>query len=86
MLNMLPTIEAMLADTASRAEKAFSFHATLAQGLLAMVIRCTAGSAVTKKVAMSGGVMQNLLLLRLSSDQLEKNGFQPLHHHPGSGQ
>ncbi|HSQ34780.1 MAG TPA: carbamoyltransferase HypF [Candidatus Binatia bacterium] len=79
VLNMLPAVEAMLADTASRAEKAFSFHATLAQGLLAMVIRCTAGSAV-KKIAMSGGVMQNLLLLRLSSDQLEKNGFQPLHH------
>ena len=34
----------------------------------------------TDKVALSGGVMQNLLLLQMSSELLEKNGFQVLHH------
>jgi hydrogenase maturation protein HypF len=79
ILNMVPTIEAMLGDKRSRAEKAYCFHLTLAHGLLAMAVTCGAGIA-TRKVALSGGVMQNLLLLKLSSGLLRKNGFQPLHH------
>jgi hydrogenase maturation protein HypF len=80
VLNMLPAVEAMLADKAGRAEKAYAFHSTLAQALLAMSMRCLAAAPATKKIALTGGVMQNLLLLRLSSGLLAKNGFQPLHH------
>ena len=36
VLNMLPAVEAMLADKKSRGEKAHCFHLTLANGLLDM--------------------------------------------------
>jgi hydrogenase maturation protein HypF len=79
VLDLLPAIAALLADKAGRNEKACRFHLTLAHGLLAMAAACGAAAGV-HKVALSGGVMQNLLLLRMSSDQLAKNGFQPMHH------
>jgi hydrogenase maturation protein HypF len=69
----------MLADKKNRAEKAYCFHLTLAHGLLAMAGRLTAASGI-HKVALSGGVFQNLLLLKLSRKLLSKNGFQVLHH------
>jgi hydrogenase maturation protein HypF len=80
VLNMLPAVEAMLADKAGRAEKAYAFHFTLAQALQAMSCHCLAAAPAVKKIALTGGVMQNLLLLRLSSKLLAENGFQPLHH------
>ena len=76
---MLPTIEAMLGDKKTRAEKAYCFHLTLAHGLLAMAVRC-AGASGINKVVLSGGVFQNLLLLKMSRELLQKNGFQVLHH------
>jgi len=79
VLNMLPSVAAMLEDKRSPAAKAYCFHLTLAHGLLAMAVTCGAGAAA-RKVALSGGVMQNLLLLKLSCALLKKNGFQPLHH------
>ena len=79
ILNMLPTIEAMLGDKKTRAEKAYCFHLTLAHGLLAMAVRC-AGASGINKVVLSGGVFQNLLLLKMSRELLQKNGFQVLHH------
>jgi hydrogenase maturation protein HypF len=79
ILNMLPAIEAMLEDKGTRGSKAYCFHLTLAHGLLAMAIELT-GAARTDKIALSGGVFQNLLLLQMSRDLLQKNGFQVLHH------
>jgi hydrogenase maturation protein HypF len=79
VLNMLPAIEAMLADKNNRAAKARCFHSTLARGMLAMVERCGAGTGI-KKVALSGGVFQNTLLLKMSTNLLQKNGFQVLRH------
>jgi hydrogenase maturation protein HypF len=79
VLNMLPAIEAMLADKGTRGSKAYCFHLTLAHGLLAMAIELT-GAARTDKIALSGGVFQNLLLLKMSRELLQKNGFQVLHH------
>ena len=79
VLNMLLAVEAMLADKKSRAEKARCFHLTLANGLLDMAINCTNTSGI-RKVALSGGVFQNLLLLKMSRELLKKNGFQVLHH------
>lgn len=79
VLNMLLAVEAMLTDKRSRAEKARCFHLTLANGLLDMAISCTRASGI-RKVALSGGVFQNTLLLKMSCDLLKKNGFQVLHH------
>jgi hydrogenase maturation protein HypF len=79
ILNMLPAIEALLADKRNRSSKAYCFHLTLAHGLLAMAIELT-GAARTDKIALSGGVFQNLLLLKMSRDVLQKNGFRVLHH------
>ncbi len=79
VLNMLPAVMAMLADNKSRAEKANCFHLTLASGLSAMAVRCCAGTKIGK-AALSGGVWQNTLLLKMSSGLLEKNGFHVLRH------
>ncbi len=79
VLNMLPAIEALLADKGSRAEKAYRFHLALAHGLLAMAMALTPASGISK-IALSGGVWQNLLLLQMSRKLLEKNGFRVLHH------
>jgi hydrogenase maturation protein HypF len=69
----------MLDDKKNRAEKARCFHLTLAYGLLDMVSKLTGASGI-RKVALSGGVFQNLLLLKMSRELLQKNGFQVLHH------
>jgi hydrogenase maturation protein HypF len=79
VLNMLLAVEAMLADKKNRAEKAYCFHLTLATGLLDMAAKLTGATGISK-VALSGGVFQNLLLLRLSRDLLLKNDFQVLFH------
>jgi len=79
VLNILLAMEAMLADKKSRAEKARCFHLTLAHGLLDMAINLTSASGI-RKAALSGGVFQNTLLLRMSRDLLQENGFQVLRH------
>lgn len=79
VLNMLLAVEAMLADRKSRTEKAARFHLTLAHAMLDMARHC-AGASGINKAALSGGVFQNTLLLKLSRDLLGKNGFQVLHH------
>lgn len=79
VLNMLPAVAAMLEDKRGRAEKARCFHLTLASGLLDMALNCTCVSGI-RKAALSGGVFQNTLLLKMSRDLLKKNGFQVLHH------
>jgi hydrogenase maturation protein HypF len=79
VLNMLLAVEAMLDDKRSRGSKARCFHLTLANGLLDMAIHCSNASGI-RTVALSGGVFQNLLLLKMSRELLQKNGFQVLHH------
>jgi hydrogenase maturation protein HypF len=69
----------MLADRSSRAQRARRFHLTLAHGILDMAIRCD-GACGTRKAALSGGVFQNSLLLAMSRDLLQRNGFQVLRH------
>jgi hydrogenase maturation protein HypF len=79
VLNMLLAVEAMLADEKSRAEKARCFHLTLAHGLLDMASHCVGASGI-RKAALSGGVFQNTLLLKMGRNLLQENGFQVLHH------
>jgi hydrogenase maturation protein HypF len=79
VLNMLPAVAAMLEDKRDRNEKANCFHLTLASGLRDMAV-AIGESAGIRKAALSGGVFQNTLLLRMSGDLLKKKSFQVLHH------
>ena len=56
------------------------FHNTVA-GIIAAVCKLVAAETGISKVALSGGVFQNRLLLRLSTSALKKEGFQVLTHH-----
>jgi len=55
------------------------FHRTIAQIAAEMCQRIAAERGI-RKVALSGGVFQNRLLLRLTTDLLEKEGFVVLTH------
>ena len=59
---------------------AYLFHRTLAEQIVAAckAVREHSGRA---KVALSGGVFQNRLLLRLTEEGLEQEGFEVLRHH-----
>jgi len=63
----------------SKEEIAFRFHYTVAEVITEMV-QILSGETGIKKVALSGGVFQNRLLLRLSAHGLEKAGFQVITH------
>ena len=59
---------------------AYLFHQVLAEQITAACIEACSNSG-RKKVALSGGVFQNRLLLRLTEEQLEQEGFEVLRHH-----
>ena len=77
VLDMLFSVEAMLADRRGRAEKAYRFHWTLANAVLDMALALDR-EAKTGKAALSGGVFQNILLLSMTAGLLERNGFRVL--------
>ncbi len=58
---------------------AFVFHASLADGIVKCCESISRKTGV-KKCALSGGVFQNKLLLRLTKQQLEALGFEVLIH------
>jgi len=58
---------------------AMKFHRTMAEVVVLMCLRLSARNGI-KKVALSGGVFQNRLLLRLTVAALEKAGFEVLTH------
>ena len=55
-------------------------HQTVAQITVAMCRKISQQTGI-KLVALSGGVFQNRLLLKLTSDGLQQSGFQVLTHH-----
>ena len=59
---------------------AYLFHQTLAEQIVAACMEARK-SFDRNKVALSGGVFQNRLLLRLTEEHLVKNGFEVLRHH-----
>lgn len=61
-------------------ELAYLFHQTLAEQIVAVCIEARK-SAGRNKTALSGGVFQNRLLLRLTEERLEQEGFEVLRHH-----
>ena len=58
---------------------AYYFHAQLARQIVAACLRIREENG-RNKVALSGGVFQNLLLLRLTDELLEAEGFEVLKH------
>ena len=58
---------------------AYEFHAGLARQIVAACIRARNESG-RNQVALSGGVFQNQLLLRMTDELLKKEGFQVLRH------
>lgn len=64
---------------ASTGELAYLFHQTLAEMITIVCIKAREGSG-RNKVALSGGVFQNRLLLRLTEEQLLKKEFEVLRH------
>lgn len=59
---------------------AYLFHQVLAEQITAACIEARNNSS-RNKVALSGGVFQNRLLLRLTEEKLEQEGFEVLRHH-----
>ena len=59
---------------------AWCFHKALAEQIAA-ACRLVAESAGCRKVALSGGVFQNCLLLRLTEELLQREDFEVLRHH-----
>jgi len=61
-------------------EISFKFHKTIAHIILDCC-RIIREETEIDTVLFSGGVFQNILLLKLAGDLLKENGFPPLHHH-----
>lgn len=72
-------VEAKLQGTDSGA-LAYLFHRTLAEQIVA-ACKAAREHSGRAKVALSGGVFQNRLLLRLTEEGLEQEGFEVLRHH-----
>lgn len=72
-------VEAKL-QGADRGALAYLFHRTLAEQIVA-ACKAAREHSGRAKVALSGGVFQNRLLLRLTEEGLEQEGFEVLRHH-----
>ena len=59
---------------------AWLFHRELAEMIVRTCVRLREHTG-NHTVALSGGVYQNLLLLRYSAERLEEEGFHVLTHH-----
>ena len=64
----------------SQERLAWEFHARLASLITQGAVRCRELTRL-ECCALSGGVFQNTLLLKLCCEQLEKSGFRILRHH-----
>ena len=59
---------------------AYEFHQELARQIISATLTASHQTGI-RKVALSGGVFQNRLLLRLVEEGLVKQGLITLHHH-----
>ena len=59
---------------------AYEFHQELARQIISAALTASHQTAI-RKVALSGGVFQNRLLLRLVEEGMVKQGLITLHHH-----
>jgi len=78
-LNFLPAFYEMLKRRSDIRDKAFIFHRTLAEGFVEMAKRARNEFNINK-VGLTGGVFQNILLLKLTKSLLQENEFEVLIH------
>ena len=71
-------VEAKMQGTDSN-QLAYQFHQTLADQIVAVCMEARKSSG-RQKVALSGGVFQNRLLLRMTEERLVEEGFEVLRH------
>ena len=71
-------VEAKMQGTDSN-QLAYQFHQTLADQIVAACMEARKSSG-RQKVALSGGVFQNRLLLRMTEERLVEEGFEVLRH------
>lgn len=82
VLGLLPLIRALSAgmhEGVPVPELAGGFHRSLAEMIVSGAVKCRELTGL-RKVALSGGVFQNLLLLHLCEELLRKEGFTCLTH------
>jgi hydrogenase maturation protein HypF len=79
ILNYLPIIHDIINDRRDTAQKAYTFHKTLAEALSNMA-EMARDVKNLNTVGLTGGVFQNTLLLRLTKELLEEKGFKTLIH------
>lgn len=79
ILNLLPAFHDIIEDRRDLAERAYIFHYTLAKGFVDMV-KTASNEYGIRKVGLTGGVFQNMLLLKMTKDLLEEEGFPVLIH------
>ncbi|MGB9607322.1 MAG: carbamoyltransferase HypF, partial [bacterium] len=82
LINPLPVIEGILSDIRAGKSKEYiasRFHRGLVE-MLVKVVQIVHGRYGERKVALSGGVFQNSLLLRKSLERLREEGFIPIAH------
>ena len=63
-----------------RCRTTYEFHQELARQIISAALTASHQTGI-RKVALSGGVFQNRLLLRLVEEGLVKQGLITLHHH-----
>lgn len=81
-LSFGPAIRAMVADLRANVDRgriAGGFHQTIAEAVGEMCVRIREGERL-ERVALSGGVFQNDLLLALTTNGLLRRGFQVYSH------
>jgi hydrogenase maturation protein HypF len=81
-LDMREMVRAIVADLRMRksvSEIALRFHLTVAEGILQVCLQLRPLTGLNR-VALSGGVFQNALLLQLTTQRLEQQGFQVWRH------
>jgi hydrogenase maturation protein HypF len=83
VIRLAELFRAILRDVENRVtvpEISLKFHKTVAELTVDMCRQIGTETGI-KKVALSGGVFQNRLLLKLTSDRLKRAGFDVLTHH-----